>query len=144
VNVGEGPHRNWDDNRHYGYIGAGQGEKYSRPLKHLNIGDKLFAYMKGIGYVGYGEVTKEASPIGEFIVEEDGKPLLEHSLRAQNAAENQDSLEKCEWVVGVNWLKAFSREEPKTFKGVFANQNIVCKLRDTKTLEYLHGEFVLG
>jgi hypothetical protein len=23
VNVGEGPHRNWDDNRRYGYIGAG-------------------------------------------------------------------------------------------------------------------------
>jgi hypothetical protein len=141
VNVGEGPHRNWEDNCQYGYIGAGQGEKYSRPLKHLKIGDKLFAYMKGIGYVGYGEVTKEAVPIAEFIVEKDGKPLVEHSLRAQNATENQDSIEKCEWCVGVRWLKIFSRKEAKTFKGVFANQNIVCKLRDTKTLEYLHSEF---
>lgn len=33
VNVGEGSHRNWDDNCQYGYIGAGQGEKYSRPLR---------------------------------------------------------------------------------------------------------------
>ncbi len=32
VNVGEGLHRNWDDNRRCGYIAAGQGEKYSRPL----------------------------------------------------------------------------------------------------------------
>jgi len=141
VNVGDGPHRNWDDNVSYRYIGAGQGERFSRPLKHLKIGDKFFAYMKGNGYVGYGEVTKEAVPIGEFIVEEDGKPLLEHSLRAQNAAENQESPEKCEWAVGVNWHKVFPREEPKTFKGVFANQNIVCKLRDTKTLEYLQSEF---
>lgn len=144
VNVGEGPHRNWDDNRQYGYIGAGQGEKYSRPLKHLHIGDKFFAYMRGMGYVGYGEVTKEAVPIKDFIVDTDGKPLLEHHLRSQNAAENQDSLEKCEWAVGVNWLKVFSREEAKTFRGVFANQNIVCKLRDTKTLEFLQGEFAIG
>lgn len=144
VNIGEGPHRNWDDNRQYGYVGAGQGEKYSRPLKHLKVGDKLFGYLKGIGYVGYGEVTKEAVPICEFIVDEDGMPLLEHSLRAQNAAENQDSPEKSEWAVGVSWLKIFSREEAKTFKGAFANQNIVCKLRDTKTLEFLQGEFALG
>ena len=53
-------------------------------------------------------------------------------------------LEKCEWGVTVSWLKVFSREEAKTFKGVFANQNIVCKLRDTKTLEYLQGEFALA
>lgn len=145
VNIGEGSgsHRNWDDNRRYGYVGAGQGEKYSRPLKNLKIGDKLFAYLKGIGYVGYGKVSKEAVPIGEFIVEGDGKPLLEHSLCAQNAAENSNSPERSEWAVGVRWLKVFSREEAKTFKGVFANQNIVCKLRDTKTLEFLHSEFAL-
>ena len=106
VNVGEGPTRTWDDNRQYGYIGAGQGEKYSRPLKHLKVGDKIFAYMKGIGYVGYGEVTKEAVPIGEFVVEEDSKPLLEDiPLRAPHATENLDSPEKSEWAVGVRWLK---------------------------------------
>ena len=31
VNVGESEHRNWDDNRKYGFIGTGQGEKYSAP-----------------------------------------------------------------------------------------------------------------
>jgi len=43
------------------------GERYSRPLKHLKIGAKLFAYMKGIGYVGYGEVTKEAVPMPSHV-----------------------------------------------------------------------------
>jgi hypothetical protein len=28
VNVGEGEHRNWDDCRQYGFLSAGQGEKY--------------------------------------------------------------------------------------------------------------------
>lgn len=143
ANVGEGEHRNWDDNRKYGYIGAGQGEKYSGPLRHLKVGDKIFAYMKGIGYVGYGEVTKEASPIGDFVVEELGKPLLELPLRAVRAAENKDSPDNAEWAVGVRWLKEVPREQAKTFKGIFANQNIVCKLRDPKTLEFLRSEFAV-
>lgn len=141
VNVGEGPHRNWEDNRQYGYIGAGQGEKYSRPLRHLKVGDKVFAYMKGLGYVGYGEVTKEAVPIGDFIVDAMGKPLLTLPLQAPRAGENKDSPELAEWAVGVKWLKAYPREQSKTFKGAFANQNIVCKLRDPKTVDFLRGEF---
>jgi Endonuclease NucS len=141
VNVGEGEHRNWDDNRKYGYIGAGQGEKYSRPLRHLQVGDKIFAYMKGIGYVGYGEVTKEAAPIRDFVVDQFGRPLLDLPLRAVHAAENKDSAEDSEWAVGVKWLKEVPREQAKTFKGAFANQNIVCKLRDPKTLEFLRAEF---
>jgi hypothetical protein len=141
VNVGEGEFRNWDDNRKYGFVGAGQGEKYSRSLRHLQLGDKLFAYMKGLGYVGYGEVTKSATPIGEFVVDAIGKPLLTLPLRAPHAGENKDSPEKAEWVVGVQWLKEVPRENAKTFKGVFANQNIVCKLRDQKTLEFLRAEF---
>lgn len=90
----------------------------------------------------YGEVTKEAVPISEFIVEEDAKPLLEHSLRSPEASKNKDIPEKSEWTVGIKWLKGLSRENAKTFKGVFANQNIVCKLRDTKTLEFLQSELV--
>ena len=141
VNVGESDHRNWDDNRKYGYVGAGQAEKYSRPLRHLQVGDKFFAYMKGIGYVGFGEVTKAAAPIGDFVVDELGKSLLDLPLRAPRAAENKDTPEKAEWSVGVRWIKEVPREEGKTFKGAFANQNIVCKLRDPKTLDFLRSEF---
>jgi hypothetical protein len=141
VNVGEGRHRTWADNRRYGYIGAGQGEKYSRPLRNLKAGDRIFAYMKGLGYVGYGEVAKEAVPIADFTVEEVGKRLLELPLEAPHASENSESPTLSEWAVAVKWLKVFPREEAKTFKGAFANPNIVCKLRDQKTLEFLHTEF---
>lgn len=141
VNVGEGPHRNWDDNTKYGYIGAGQGEKYSRPLRHLKVGDRILAYMKGLGYVGYGAVTKEALPVGDFIVDEVGTPLLDLPLQAPRAAENKDLPAKAEWAVGIKWFKTFDRDHARTFKGAFANQNIVCKLRDPKTLEYLRADF---
>jgi hypothetical protein len=33
------------------------------------------------------------------------------------------------------------REQAKTFKGIFANQNIVCKLTDPKTIDFLRSEF---
>jgi hypothetical protein len=143
VNVGEGEYRNWDDNRQYGYISAGQGEKYSRPLRHLQVGDKIFAYMKSFGYVGYGEVAKGAVAIGDFVVDEYGKALLELTLRAPRAAENKDSPEKAEWAVGVRWVNEVPRDQAKTFKGIFTNQNIVCKLRDQKTLEFLCSQFAI-
>lgn len=141
VNVGEGPHRNWDDNRKYGYIGAGQGEKYSRPLRNLKVGDRLFAYMKGLGYVGYGEVVKESVPIADFTVEEVDKSLLDLPLEAPHANENSDIPALSEWTVAVKWIKAYPRGEAKTFKGVFVYRTIVCKLRDPRTLQFLHAEF---
>jgi hypothetical protein len=143
VNVGEGPHRTWTDNVKYGYIGAGQGEKYSRPLRRLSVGDKIFAYMKGLGYVGFGEVVRPAQPIGQFVVEGLGKTLLDLPLTSMHAGEHKDSPEMCEWVVGIRWLAKFPSQEAKTFRGVFANQNIVCKLRDPKTVQFLESEFGL-
>lgn len=142
VNVGEGEHRNWDDNRKYGYVGAGQGEIYSRGLQKLRVGDRIFAYLKGLGYVGYGEIDKPAQPISQFEVESHGgKTLLELPLQAPNAGENADNPDLCEWAVGVNWMKTFDREGARTFKGAFANPNVVCKLRDPETLKFLQTEF---
>ncbi len=141
VNIGEGEHRNWDDNREYGYLGAGQGEKYSRPLTHLKVGDKVFAYLKGAGYVGYGQVSQEAVPIKDFRVDSKEKPLLDLPLRAPKAGENKESLEMSEWAVGVNWLRAYPREQARAFDRIFTNPNIVCKLRDPKTIEFLRAQF---
>lgn len=141
VNVGEGLHRAWADNQKYGFVGAGQGEKYSKPLKKLGEGDEIFAYMKGKGYVGYGVVTQEAEPIKE--VRMHGKPLLELALDAPRADENADDPKLSEWVVRVDWRRTFPAEKARTFKGVFANQNIVCKLRDPETVTFLKREFGL-
>ena len=43
VNVGEGPNRNWDDNVQYGFIGAGQGARFSAALKRIQPRDNIFA-----------------------------------------------------------------------------------------------------
>ena len=141
VNVGEGPHRNWDDNRKYSFLGAGQGPKYSKPLKKLAPGATVFAYMKGRGYVGFGEVTSEAMPITDYVPPGHSTPLLELELQAPHADENADDHEMCDWVLPVRWIKTFTREEARTFTGVFANQNVVCKLRHSATLDFVKREF---
>jgi hypothetical protein len=141
VNVGQAPERTWDDNVRFGYLGAGQGPKYSKPLKRLPVGAKVFAYMRGNGYVGFGEVAAEACMIRDFRVEPDNAPLLEKPLKASRAADNSDDPELSEWVVGVRWLKTVAENDARTFKGVFANPNIVCKLRDQATVDFLLKEF---
>lgn len=141
VNVGEGLHRNWDDNVKYGYIGAGQGPKYSDPLKKLKEGDPIFAYMKGLGYVGFGIVREPAKMVKDFVVEGGQKTLLDVPLTAPDAADNRDDSKLGEWAVGVDWKKTFDRNDARYFKGIFANQNIVCKLRHKRTIDFLRAQF---
>src|SRR5580765_6040067 len=39
--------------------------------------------------------------------------------------------------IGVEWKKHFQLREAKTFKGVFSNPNIVCKLSDPATVTFV-------
>ncbi|HET6844765.1 MAG TPA: hypothetical protein VFK06_24230 [Candidatus Angelobacter sp.] len=141
VNVGEGEHRNWDDCRKYGFLSAGQGEKYSNAMKKLKPGDRLFAYMKGLGYVGFGTITQQAIMVRDFSPNGSGKKLLDLPLNQPGMNDNKDDPAFSEWVVGVQWDKTFDRNDARRFSGIFANQNIVCFLRDTATADFLSREF---
>lgn len=141
VNVGEGHCRNWDDCRKYGFISAGQGIKYSNAIKKLTEGNLIFAYMKGLGYVGFGEVLKPAVMVRDFVVEKKNKKLLDLPLTAPGLADNKDDPDMADWAVAVKWKKTFNREEAKSFHNIFANQNIVCLLRDTATVDFLKKQF---
>ena len=142
VNAGEGEHRNWEDNVAYGYVAAGQAEKYSRPVKKLTAGDKIFAYLNGHGYAGYGEVVEEAVTVKDFFVEDKGKFLLELPLKASKASENSESPEFSDWAVGVRWIKTVPREHAKKFPGIFTSRNVVCRLLEESTVGFLEENFV--
>jgi hypothetical protein len=139
ANVGEGPHRNWDDCTKCGFLSAGQGKLYSDPMKKLKVGDKVFAYMKGLGYVGFGNVSQAATMVKNFKVGD--RFLLDLPLTQVGMKENADNPDLSEWVVGVKWSRTYPRDQAKRFPGVFASRNIVCKLRDARTLEFLKREF---
>ena len=46
-----------------------------------------------------------------------------------------------EYLVRVQWEKTFPKSEAKWLDGGFANQNVVCKLRDPATLDFLEKTF---
>lgn len=140
VNVGEGPHRSWLDCRKYGFISAGQGVKYSSAVKRLKIGDKLLAYIKGRGYVGYGEVVSTAVMAKDFKLS-DGEQLNNVTLEQDGIFENKDNPELADWTVGIKWFKTFPKEEAIWKTNFFANQNVVCKLRHSFTIEFLKEPF---
>jgi hypothetical protein len=138
-NVGQSESRSWEDMRRYGFIAAGGGRYYPDFLSKLSPDDRVCAYQKQYGYVGFGVVTASSVPVRDFKV--NGKPILEQRLDCPGVAHDADNLELSEYLVEIEWRKTVPLSEAKTFPGVFANQNIVCKLRDTATVEFLKREF---
>lgn len=139
ANVGEGPSRSWDDMRKYGFIAAGGGRFYSGKLDQLKIGDTVYMYFKGAGYVGRGTVTHPATIAKEYKV--NGKCILDLPLRQPDLNHDRDDADLAEYVVGMNWVSSVTAADAKMIPGAFANQNVVCKLRDQKTIEFLKRTF---
>jgi hypothetical protein len=139
ANVGEGPSRSWEDMRTLGFIAAGGGRTYSGKLDQLNIGDTIYMYFKGAGYVGRGTVTQPAVMAKDFKL--GGKSVFDFPLRQPELSHDRENPDMAEYIVGVKWDKSVPASEAKMFPGAFANQNVVCKLRDQKTLDFLKNEF---
>ncbi len=72
---------------------------------------------------------------------EDGRALDQLDLKQRGILDKADDPEMSEYLVGVDWRKTFPITEAKWIEGGFANQNIVCKLRDPATLDFLIKEF---
>ena len=121
VNVAEGPHRCWDDCKKYGFISAGQDRKWSDPIRTLERGDIIVAYLKNKGYVGIGRVTDKAVRINDFTIK--GKPLKLYDLHVPNIYENADT-NKSEFPVKIEWLKAVEKSDAKwkSKDGLFTSQ----------------------
>lgn len=110
VNVGEGPSRNWDDCRQFGFLAAGGGRKWSKQLEKIKTGDTVIAYLKGYGYVGIGKVTATATPATKFMV--NGVPIKELPLINDTIRSiKRFSKENGEYLIGVHWQAAVAREQ---------------------------------
>ena len=76
----------------------------------------------------------------EFVLP-DGTMLMEKLPNRPYLTESEDDPDRASYVVGIDWKKTFDRQHAKTFAGIFANQNIVCKIRDQETADFLRKEF---
>ncbi|MFH7321324.1 endonuclease NucS domain-containing protein [Desulfurivibrio sp. D14AmB] len=145
IDAGGNEASTWEDCIRYGFAAAGGGQWYSRTLKQLFPGARVFAMRPKKGYLGVGEVVERSVPIKDFKVELNGttKSILDVPLQAEGIKKNADDLENCEYLVRVKWLKTVPEEQAYWEKGMIANQNSAFKLRNKFTLERLTKFFEL-
>lgn len=141
VNIGEGQHRCWADCREFGFLSAGQDKKWSDPIRTLEIGDIVVAYLKNHGYVGIGKVAEKAVRINYF--EKDGKSLKQFNLKKPEIFYNCDN-DKSEFLVKIDWIKAVDSNQAKwkSKSGLFTSQLIKASLQGQDTTKkFLETEF---
>ena len=138
----------WPIAHKYGFLNAGGGSWYWKPLRNLEPGHRVFAYVSGAGYVGIGRVTGTVIPARDAEVEIEGRrqPLLDQpdvSAAWKQSAASEDS-KVTEMVVPVEWLATRPVDQAFREKGLFASQVTACKLRDAHTIETVESAFGLN
>lgn len=138
--------RSWEDAVEFGFISAGGKPWYTRTLRSLKAGDRVWVKVPKQGFVGVGEVVGPAQPAAEFEVQtEDGlRPILEVAKRGNYLRDLADDYDKCEYFVPMEWFQTVTLHGAVNELGLFGNQNTICRPRDSKwrsTVERLKEKF---
>ena len=141
--VSFGGDRSWEDARRFGFVSAGGGKFYSQTIRALPEGARIWIYIPQTGYVGVGTVTGPAARFSDACVHADGAlvPLAGQSLRGSYVHAGAVTEDDDEWVVPVSWINTLPESDAYREKGLFANQNSACKLRQEFTLDRLAAHF---
>lgn len=122
--------RSWEDARRFGFVSAGGGDWYTNTMKAIPPGSRIWVCIPKVGYVGVGTTAGDAIPIGQS--------SLDRSAFIGNY-EHSNGFE--EWIIPIKWIATRPREEAFWEKGMFANQNTICRLSNQFTLERLYPAF---
>lgn len=146
VSFGDGLRRSWEDGRTYGFVSAGGEVWYSRTLRSLPVGARVNVHIPGLGYIAVGVTLAEAVKFddAQVLIDNEWEPLAAQELHATYAhglegeAKTDDN---AEYVVPVRWITSIPKDQAFWEKGMFANQNSACKLRQEFTLERIATHF---
>lgn len=142
VNVGDWPHRLWEDCQKFGFLAAGKGPQYSAQLNRLSVGDIVAAYLTGNGYVGIGQVTGAAVPVADFRFR--GRRLSRRMLDGPDLLHDARDADRCEHLVAIRWIKKAARDDAQFRRkdGLFTTRQIVATLSShLKTQQFLEKQF---
>ncbi len=103
--------RNWADPLRFGFLSAGQGEKWRDEISRINVGDHVYAYLNGAGYVGGGKVVTGATRADQFVPPGYDKPLRDLPVETHAWFANSDDPTMAEYIIGVRWNKAVTPNE---------------------------------
>ena len=131
VMFGHPERRRWEDARRYGFVSAGGGRRWSRPLERLTAGDEVLVHVPQAGYVGHGEVLGGPLPAADTVVHVDGTsvPLLRAPLISSRMGWD-DAGDDAEHVVPVRWEKAVPTRQAYWRSGLFYTRTTVWPFGD--------------
>ena len=131
VSYGEDADQSWNEARTYGFITASGGLWYTRTLKQLDPGDRIWVNIPGKGYVGVGIVDGPMQSLAEFTIPVEGeeRPAVEVLKEGNYARDRIDDEEACAYFVPVRWLQTVPSEKAVREAGFFGNQNTVAAPR---------------
>lgn len=146
VSYGCAASRSWEDACRYGYISAGGGSWYSKTLKLLSPGDRVWVKIPQKGYVGVGRVLEAVQPVMDFTVQTESgeRPALEVLKHAEQYRLHAGDPDLSEYFVRVRWLGVVPATNAINEVGLFGNQNTVCQPTTPKwrhTVERLKAAF---
>lgn len=146
LNFGHGEARSWEDALQYGFVCAGGGTFFSKPLQLLSPGDRIWVKAPGYGFVGVARVMGRAQSVTTFTVTTPAGefPILEVAKGGEYHREFFNDPDRCEYFVPVRWLQTVPLEKAVQEIGLFGLPLIVCKPTTPKwrhTVERLKKEF---
>jgi hypothetical protein len=130
ASFGAGPERSWEEAVALGFISAGGGTWYTKTLKLLGAGDRVWVKSPDHGFVGVCRVAGPAEPARTFRVrtpQGDETPVLDAVRDGHYFRDAADDPDRCEHFVPVRWLQTVPLAEAVKEIGLFGNQNTVCK-----------------
>lgn len=138
--------REWENASRYGFISGGGGSWYSKTLKLLSPGDRVWVKIPKKGYVGVGIVVEPVQIVTEFNVQtENGEQPVSSVLKHGNDyLADADDPDLAEYFVRVHWLDVVPENNAVNEVGLFGNQNTVCQPTTPKwrhTVERLKQAF---
>lgn len=142
--------RNWNDAQKFGFVSAGGGEWYSRTLRNLPVGARIFVFTPGSprGYVGVGTVSATAVAANDATLTIQGSPMkftdLDLTGKYNRAPNDKTGEDAREYVVAVDWTHTVDRIDGVWKIGMFANQNSACRLKSQFTIDAVMKAFDLA
>jgi hypothetical protein len=140
--------RSWKDQKTFHYWIAGGGGRYKDTIHKLKIGDEVYAYLSGKGYVGYGFVKGEPIILNDYVVMHgefkdqklSGLSIDSTTLNAMNENRKITNVDNYEYVIPIEWVIAVDANDAKSKEGLNISPLTGCKMNN-KTLEFLRSVF---
>lgn len=126
VSFGDGDKRTWKDAKKYGFISAGGGKWYTQTLEKLSVGDRVWANIPHVGYVGVGKVSEKKKIADDVEFYHNGQSTPMKNLPLKGNYFYSSDPETAEYVVKIDWIKTVESSNAVRESGFFGNQNTVC------------------